>query len=503
MATREQWSELKKFTRLEVVYAPNTDTYVTKIISKTNPNVYIYVGRVGAYGTSIRRHEGVYQSGGFANDTIAEIWEKGNGDADHDHDIFRGGSIFFNGMNGGIGKGAFGDDSRDELLLVRGVINTNYTHRLQKISFTASYNDLTDVPTIQSDWNQSDNTAKDYIKNKSEVDKAVFATKGLSNSISTQLTYNENGHLYVDLNLPSKTLWAKMNIGASSETDDGNYYKYGNSDDYRGLENPLSINLDMAAQVFGGGWRMPTKEQFEELLKFTDVDRSTLDNVPVFRFTSKTNVSKSIYLPCNNRYWTSTPDADFTAYALSVSNNQVSIITELRSSTNPIRPVLSPVLKNIPDSQIQADWNQSNSTALDYIKNKPSLFSGSYADLSNKPSIPAAQIQADWNQTDNTALDYIKNKPTIPSLSGTSTQIQADWSQSDNTALDYIKNKPTIPTVPASETATNGGSTLSVVTTGEKYTWNNKASVWSGTQAQYTALSPNYDSNTIYIITAS
>lgn len=69
-------------------------------------------------------------------------------------------------------------------------------------------------------------------------------------------------------------------------------------------------------------------------------------------------------------------------------------------------------------SAVQSDWNQSDSTADDYIKNKPSLAdvatSGSYNDLSNKPTIPDAQIQADWNQTTSTAKDYIKNKPTIP-----------------------------------------------------------------------------------------
>ena len=37
--------------------------------------------------------------------------------------------------------------------------------------------------------------------------------------------------------------------------------------------------------------------------------------------------------------------------------------------------------------------------------------SGDYADLTNKPVIPAAQIQSDWNQSDNSAADYIKNKP--------------------------------------------------------------------------------------------
>ena len=41
--------------------------------------------------------------------------------------------------------------------------------------------------------------------------------------------------------------------------------------------------------------------------------------------------------------------------------------------------------------------------------------SGDYDDLTNKPTIPAAQIQSDWNQADSTKLDYIKNKPSIPS----------------------------------------------------------------------------------------
>lgn len=39
--------------------------------------------------------------------------------------------------------------------------------------------------------------------------------------------------------------------------------------------------------------------------------------------------------------------------------------------------------------------------------------SGSYTDLSNTPTIPAAQIQSDWNQTNSTAKDYIKNKPDV------------------------------------------------------------------------------------------
>ena len=41
---------------------------------------------------------------------------------------------------------------------------------------------------------------------------------------------------------------------------------------------------------------------------------------------------------------------------------------------------------------------------------------GSYDDLTDRPTIPAAQVQADWGQADSDAVDYIKNKPTIPTI---------------------------------------------------------------------------------------
>lgn len=66
--------------------------------------------------------------------------------------------------------------------------------------------------------------------------------------------------------------------------------------------------------------------------------------------------------------------------------------------------------------------------------------SGSYDDLSNKPTIPAAQVQSDWLEADTSAKSYILNKPTIPSA-----QVQSDWNEADSSAVDYIKNKPSIP----------------------------------------------------------
>ena len=61
----------------------------------------------------------------------------------------------------------------------------------------------------------------------------------------------------------------------------------------------------------------------------------------------------------------------------------------------------------------------------------------------------------DWNQTDTTKADYIKNKPVVLTEEqvkglidefGGDTQVQADFNQTDETKSDYIKNKPNIPT---------------------------------------------------------
>ena len=90
---------------------------------------------------------------------------------------------------------------------------------------------------------------------------------------------NTNGHEYVDLGLPSGTLWATMNVGATSETGFGNHYQYGkgastvqetySQNSYTGAENPLDLSKDTARQVWGGDWRMPTKNEYSELLSNT------------------------------------------------------------------------------------------------------------------------------------------------------------------------------------------------------------------------------------------
>lgn len=116
-------------------------------------------------------------------------------------------------------------------------------------------------------------------------------------------SYAFNGHEYVDLGLPSRTLWAKMNVGAESEKDAGLYFAWGETqgytasqvgnrkgqkafswDDYTLTEDSgstmskynasdnkthLELTDDAAAANMGGDWHMPNRAQCLELFKET------------------------------------------------------------------------------------------------------------------------------------------------------------------------------------------------------------------------------------------
>lgn len=78
----------------------------------------------------------------------------------------------------------------------------------------------------------------------------------------------ENGYQWVDLGLPSGTKWATMNVGASSETDYGNYYICrAGSDVYQ--PETMPNNQDTATVVYGENWTTPTYIQIQELIQNT------------------------------------------------------------------------------------------------------------------------------------------------------------------------------------------------------------------------------------------
>lgn len=120
-------------------------------------------------------------------------------------------------------------------------------------------------------------------------------------------------HQYVDLGLPSGTLWATCNVGTSSPEERGDYFAWGETDtkeiyDWKcykhsayngesfmltkyccnpscgldGFVDTLSVlePVDDAVRAnWGTGWRMPTKEEYEELNQETTFVWTTRNGV--------------------------------------------------------------------------------------------------------------------------------------------------------------------------------------------------------------------------------
>lgn len=94
-----------------------------------------------------------------------------------------------------------------------------------------------------------------------------------------------NGHKFVDLGLPSGLLWAECNIGASEPEEAGYSYRWGEVEPYilngykyydgntftkytkKDAKTTLEPEDDAATVLWGKNCRMPTKKEFEELIK--------------------------------------------------------------------------------------------------------------------------------------------------------------------------------------------------------------------------------------------
>ena len=138
---------------------------------------------------------------------------------------------------------------------------------------------------------------------------------------------------YVDLGLPSGLKWAKCNVGATSETEYGYYFQWGDIEDksksdcswrtyehcngtyntltkYNNstsfgeiLDNKTTLGLedDAARAHMGNDWRMPTRDEFRELFDYTNnewISNYKGTGVNGRKFTSKTN-GNSIFIPAS------------------------------------------------------------------------------------------------------------------------------------------------------------------------------------------------------------
>ena len=220
----------------------------------------------------------------------------------------------------------------------------------------------------------SDKQVVEYSVEK--VDSLVF-TDGAGDTAES--------HEYVDLGLPSGTLWATCNVGANSPEEYGDYFawgetepksnydwstykyyngspetmtKYCTNNDMGRVDNKTELEaMDDAATVnWGSNWQMPSKEQFEELYNssYTTTTWTTMNGKNGRKITSKSN-GNSIFLPaagyrddtslCNagsfGDYWSRSLNSSSSNYACSLGFYSSSIGTSnsRRYYGQSVRPV--------------------------------------------------------------------------------------------------------------------------------------------------------------------
>ena len=241
---------------------------------------------------------------------------------------------------------------------------------------------------------------------------------------ATPIMAQGSKHAYVDLGLPSGTLWATCNVGASSPTGYGSYFAWGevkpktyyswhnyrhcdggtyyikyNSDSSRGLvdnKDKLDIYDDAAYVNWGKEWRMPTDEQFFELSLNCSQSVIYLNGVRGFLFRSRYN-GNSIFLPSagfrfdgyikakawDGCYWSSTLGKGYFNTKSSVKNCRTYGL-----SVRPVRRIL-PTSINLKDTQVTVckNYNAQLTASVNWPRETPWDFKPIYEWVSSNTSV--------------------------------------------------------------------------------------------------------------------
>ena len=185
-------------------------------------------------------------------------------------------------------------------------------------------NDIEKVKVIL--YKKNGEILTDVTDNKSVVDFLASVMNFAPIEKKEAKISNSDDLLYVDLGLPSGLKWAKCNVGAKKETDYGDYFMWGSAEPNtkttcNWMKNPfnngsdscdeeyfnahksewlddndnLKSEYDAARANMGGDWRMPTRDDFQELLDNTDsewIGDYNGTGVDGMKFTPKTDTSK-------------------------------------------------------------------------------------------------------------------------------------------------------------------------------------------------------------------
>ena len=261
---------------------------------------------------------------------------------------------------------------------------------MKKLTFLLSALLMFSLPTlaqIKMYLHFNDGTRAEYIA--SRVDSITFDSQIQTPDVPNkpeEENPDANGYEYVDLGLPSGTLWATMNVGADSPEDYGDYFawgetepkdyydwstykwcngsfdtqtKYCTSSIYGTVDKKGTLDLadDAANANWGGNWRMPTEVEQDELsnTSYTTWIWTTQNGVKGYKVTSKIN-GNSIFLPAagyrydsdlsgagsRGCYWSCSLYTYGSIYAdyLGFDSDGVNSYIWERSDGRPVRPVL-------------------------------------------------------------------------------------------------------------------------------------------------------------------
>lgn len=215
-----------------------------------------------------------------------------------------------------------------------------------------------------------------YPDYKLQLDKLVVA---IADNLKLDIAkpYIINGHEYVDLGLPSGLKWATCNVGATKSEEFGDYYAWGELEvkrdysSYKRIRSFASLlvdslvgcefigkdisntKYDVAHVLWGSSWRMPTKEEQDELRNECNWTWTTQNGVNGYNVLGSNG--NSIFLPaagCHNgagvnldgvlgSYWSASLDGDSSgfAYCLDLSSDNCGMDSCGRSCGRSVRPV--------------------------------------------------------------------------------------------------------------------------------------------------------------------
>ena len=159
-------------------------------------------------------------------------------------------------------------------------------------------------------------TVSKNLANKSRSSSITFYYGSYSVVVPVTQQASDTPAGFVDLGLPSGTLWAEANVGAASDYEAGSFFAWAektpkttfgwnnylwgtasNLTKYNATDKKTLVELaDDAAYQANASWTLPTKAQFEELMDYCDLE--WVDSAPYYgmRFKSKVG-DTSIFLP--------------------------------------------------------------------------------------------------------------------------------------------------------------------------------------------------------------